>query len=90
MPRKTAIQQIKDASKATDKFEGILGMSTGIMGIVTAALAAVNAIKGIWGAINQREGRHAVEDFADSFGGFDALHAKLLELGTRASSCGSS
>ena len=79
-----SMKTLKDGMKAFDKgkdMEGILGMSTGIMGIVTAAATAVNAIKALWSAVDRNKGRDAVEDFADSFGGFDALHAKLLEMG---------
>ena len=78
---KIAIQEIKDAAKTTDKFEGILGMTSGILGIITVAIQAYNAIRKIWTALENREGRHAIEDFAESWGGFDALHAKLLEIG---------
>jgi hypothetical protein len=35
----------------------------------------------ITGAFDFNEGRDLVQDFAKSFGGFDALHAQLLELG---------
>jgi hypothetical protein len=37
--------------------------------------------KKITSAFDFNEGRDLVEDFAKSFGGFDALHVKLLELG---------
>jgi hypothetical protein len=78
---KQSIQAIKDGAKAASSMDGILQMSTGIMGVVTAAATAVNAIKAIWSAFDRNKGRDAVEDFAESFGGFDELHAELLKLG---------
>jgi len=76
-----AIDNIKAGSKAGFSMDGILGMATGIMGVVTAAATAINAIKQLWSVFDRNKGRDAVEDFAESFGGFDALHNKLLELG---------
>jgi len=60
-----------------DPLSSILSISSGVMGIVTAAIAAGKAIAGLF----KHEGRDMVVDFAESLGGFDALHAQLLELG---------
>jgi hypothetical protein len=69
------------AMNAGEALSGLAGMATGIGGIVSAAIAAAQAIKAIWSAFDRNKGRDVVVDFADSFGGFDAMHAKLLELG---------
>jgi predicted transcriptional regulator len=69
------------AFKDGQALSGIASMATGIGGIVAAAMAAVQGIKAIWSALDRNKGRDLVVDFADSMGGFDALHAKLLELG---------
>lgn len=68
----------REAFNDGDKLAGILGMATGIMGIASAAIAAGKAIANIF---DRNKGRDSVENFADTFGGFDALHAKLLTLG---------
>jgi hypothetical protein len=78
---KQSITAIKDGAKAAGSMDGLLQMSTGIMGIVTAAATAVNAIKALWSAFDRNKGRDAVEEFAKSFGGFDQLHAELLKMG---------
>jgi len=75
-----SIQHMKDGFKAGFSKDGILGMSTGIMGVVTAAATAINAIKELWSVFDRNKGRDAVEDFAKSFGGFDQLHNELLKL----------
>jgi hypothetical protein len=69
--------------KDGDTLGGILGMSTGIMGIASAAIAGAKAVGGLLANIFGlgTAGRDAVKDFAASFGGFDDLHAKLLTLG---------
>jgi hypothetical protein len=59
-------------------WEGILSTTTGIMGIVSAAIAATKAIFDLF---NNHHGRDLVIDFADNLGGFDALHASLLQGG---------
>lgn len=59
-------------------FSGILEMTTGILGLASAAISAGKAIAGLF---NRDKGRDVVEDFAQSMGGFDALHRKLGELG---------
>lgn len=58
----------------------IIGEIAGITsGIIKLGAAAVNAAKSLLGMGSA--GRDAVVSFADSFGGFDALHAKLDALG---------
>jgi hypothetical protein len=62
-------------------FTGIVG---GISGIVSAAQAAINIGKALFNIFDRDKGRDMVEDFAKSFGGFDApggLHDQLLRLG---------
>lgn len=69
------------AFKDGGAISGITSMASGIMGIVSAAMAAVQGIKAIWSALDRNKGRDLVVDFAESLGGFDALQAKLLALG---------
>ena len=76
-----AINLMKDAGKQESKLDGILNMATGITGIVSAAIAAGKAIVSLFGLFDRNKGRDLVVNFAESFGGFDALHVKLLELG---------
>lgn len=71
----------KDENGKGKGFEGLLEISSGILGIVAAAIQAGQAIKSLFGLFNQHKGRDLVVDFADTFGGFDALHDKLLMLG---------
>jgi hypothetical protein len=59
-------------------WQGILSTTTGIMGIVSAAITATKAIFDLF---NNHHGRDLVIDFADNLGGFDALHASLLQGG---------
>jgi hypothetical protein len=73
------IDQIKAIDwKKGGTWEGILSTTTGIMGIVSAAIAATKAIFDLF---NNHHGRDLVIDFADNLGGFDALHASLLQGG---------
>jgi len=87
----TVISAIDTAKKAATSFQsglkgfqsgdllgGILNMTTGIMGMASAAIAAGKAIAGLF---DRNKGRDLVVDFAETFGGFDQLHAELLELG---------
>jgi hypothetical protein len=53
-------------------------MTSGFVGL---ASAAVTAGKAIWSAFFGTAGRDAVVKFADTFGGFDALHKQLDALG---------
>lgn len=79
-----SIDGIKDglsAFKGGSLSSGFLEMSTGILGIVSAASTAINAVKSLFGLFDRHKGRDLVVDFAESFGGFDQLHAKLLEIG---------
>jgi hypothetical protein len=73
------IDQIKAIDwKKGGTWEGILSTTTGIMGIVSAAITATKAIFDLF---NNHHGRDLVIDFADNLGGFDALHASLLQGG---------
>jgi predicted transcriptional regulator len=71
----------KDADGKGKGLEGILEMSTGILGIVSAAMQAFNAVKSLFGLFDRSKGRDLVESFAETMGGFDALHQQLLTLG---------
>jgi methyl-accepting chemotaxis protein len=68
----------KDASGKGKGFEGILELTTGILGVVAAAIQAGKAIASLF---DRNKGRDLIVDFADTLGGFDELHKKLLELG---------
>lgn len=61
-----------------DPLSGILSMSSGILGIASAAIAAGKAIAGMF---DRSKGRDLIEEFAGSQGGFKTLHEKLLTLG---------
>jgi hypothetical protein len=80
----TAQKGIKDftgglsAFKSGDLLSGITSMSTGIMGMASAAIAAAKAIAGLF---DRNKGRDLVVDFAETFGGFDQLHVQLSSLG---------
>jgi hypothetical protein len=73
-----SIKTMKDAANSPNKLEAIVGMTTGIMGIVTAAVQAAKAVANLF---DRNKGRDLVVDFADTFGGFDQLHEQLLTLG---------
>lgn len=67
---------------AKDFFGTMLSFIPGI-GPALSALAGplVDGFKKLWGHFFGTAGRDAVKDFAGSFGGFDALHATLNDLG---------
>jgi hypothetical protein len=78
---KTGINAFRDGLKdykSGSSWEGILGMTSGIMGIATAAISAG---KVLFDLFDRNKGRDLVVDFADTLGGFDQLHTKLLALG---------
>lgn len=56
---------------------GLGSMASGIGAVISAGTVAFNVIKKLFGAA----GRQSVVEFAESMGGFDALHNKLLEIG---------
>jgi hypothetical protein len=66
-----------------DILGGISGVISGVGGIASAAITAGKAIGGLISNLFGlgSKGRDAVVQFADSFGGFDALHVKLNALG---------
>ena len=64
--------------KTGDTLNGILSVTSGVMCLVSAAIQAGKALANIF---DRNKGRDLVETFAETFGGFDALHAKLLEIG---------
>lgn len=76
----TAKKSIDGIKSGFDKggFSGILEATTGILGLASAAIAAGKAIASLF---DRNKGRDLVLDFAGTFGGFDALHVKLNELG---------
>jgi len=78
---KKSIDLMRSAGEAKSKFEGILDMATGITGIVSAAIAAGRAVVSLFGLFDRNKGRDLVVVFAETFGGFDQLHEKLLTLG---------
>src|SRR5262245_45360647 len=60
--------------------------SQALGGVLSSALPMVGSLIGplagkLWNSLFGTAGRDAVKDFAASLGGFDALHAKLGELG---------
>lgn len=74
-------QSLKDGMKdykAGSTWQGILGIATGITGLVASAIQAGKAIANLF---DRNKGRDLVVDFAETFGGFDQLHEKLLTLG---------
>ena len=60
---------------------GFTSIVSGIGGIVAAAQSAIAIGKALFGLFDRNKGRDLVVDFAESMGGFDALHAQLLTLG---------
>ncbi len=71
------------AFSAGDTLTGILSMSSGIIGIASAAIEAGKAVAGFVSNLLGlgTAGRDSVVAFADTFGGFDALHTQLDALG---------
>lgn len=69
----------KAGKKEGFNLSGILEMSTGILGIASAALMAGKALKNMF--FGGSAGRDLVKDFAGSMGGFDALREELNVLG---------
>ena len=78
---KKSIDLMKSAGSEKSKLDGLLDMASGITGIVSAAIAAGKAVAALFGLFDRNKGRDLVVDFAETFGGFDALHEKLLTLG---------
>lgn len=83
-----AAKGIREIQKGTQDLEGgskakgILELVAGISDVTAAAVAAGKAIAHLFSSIFDRnKGRDLVVDFAESLGGFDVLHQKLLELG---------
>jgi|SRR5215471_1180207 len=78
---RTSFADLKAGSASS--LSGILNFSSGIMGMVSAAIEAGKAIGGLISKLfgMGTAGRDAVVSFANSMGGFDALHAKLDDLG---------
>jgi hypothetical protein len=83
-----AAKGIKEIAKGTDdlhegsKAKGILELVAGISDLTAAAVAAGKAIASLFSSLFDRnKGRDLVVDFAETLGGFDALHVKLQELG---------
>lgn len=73
-----SLQSGMKSFKDGDLLSGLVNMSTGILGIASAAIAAGKALANLF---DRNKGRDLVVDFAETFGGFDQLHAELLELG---------
>lgn len=55
---------------------GVLSSALPVLGSLVAPLAGA-----LWNHLFGTAGRDSVKDFAATFGGFDQMHAKLLELG---------
>jgi hypothetical protein len=73
----TGIAELGDGSP-----KGILDVVTGITDITSAAIKAGKAVKDLFSKLFDRDqGRDLVVNFADTLGGFDALHQQLLQLG---------
>lgn len=64
-----------------DTLGGIEATVAGISSITGAAITAGKAVIALWNDVFGDAGRQAVESFAASQGGFDALHQQLDELG---------
>jgi len=73
-----AFKEGKEAFKAGDTLAGLASMTSGILGIASAAITAGKAIAAMF---DRNKGRDLVSSFAAQMGGFDTLHARLLELG---------
>lgn len=80
----TAMQTAFDAGKT---LEGIKNITTGLLGIAAAGVSIGKALQpllglrhGLLGKLlgTNADGRAMVKEFAESFGGFDELHQKLL------------
>ncbi len=63
-------------SEGISTWSSIGSIATGVMGMIGPAIQGVEAI---WKHFHQTAGRDAVEAFAKEQGGYDALHAKLLD-----------
>lgn len=72
-----SINSIKSGFSAGG-FSGILDMTSGVLGLASAAISAGKAIASLF---DRNKGRDLVKDFAASQGGFDALQRKLSEMG---------
>jgi hypothetical protein len=74
-----SLQQVRNVDwKNGSTFQGILSTTTGILGMVSAAITAAKAIANLF---DRNKGRDLVVDFAANLGGFDALHNALLQGG---------
>jgi hypothetical protein len=74
-----SLQQVRNVDwKNGSTFQGILSTTTGILGMVSAAITAAKAIANLF---DRNKGRDLVVDFAANLGGFDALHTALLQGG---------
>jgi hypothetical protein len=74
-----SLDQIRNVDwKGGSTFQGILSTTTGILGMVSAAITAAKAIANLF---DRNKGRDLVVDFAANLGGFDALHDALLQGG---------
>lgn len=71
---------LRDLGKG-DILSGLAGIAGGIGGIASAAQVAIQLGKALFSIFDRNKGRDAVVSFAESFGGFDALHKRLNELG---------
>lgn len=81
----TAEQSFSAAKLAFGKGDILGGISnavSGIGGLASAAVTAGEALKGLWDHFFGTAGRDAVSKFANSMGGFDALHQQLAQLGS--------
>ena len=72
---------VTDLSKSSPLLGEALGSLTGPLGGVAAELG-LSLGKDLWDHFFGTAGRDAVTQFATSMGGFDALHQKLLQLGS--------
>jgi hypothetical protein len=85
---KTSITDIGQVSKSLDqignKGESTVGNITGVLGAVSGVVGAVVSIGGAIASalgIGSTAGRDLIVSFAQTEGGFDSLHNKLLALG---------
>ena len=75
---KLSLAAIKDGMNAKSMLESLTSVTSGVLGLVTVAIQAGQVLAKIF---DRNKGRDMVEAFAETMGGFEALHAQLLTLG---------
>lgn len=78
----SASKSFKDMSDAKKAHDTLGEIASGISGVMSIASAAIPIITSLWNHFFGTAGRDAVTQFANSMGGFDALHQQLAQLGS--------